>query len=52
MAEILIVDDEKEVSTFLSHLLNDKGHSMTICSSGLEFDSNIQKNNSNWHFLM
>ncbi|PAE19107.1 response regulator [Bacillus sp. 7504-2] len=51
MAEILIVDDEKEVSTFLSHLLNDKGHSMTICSSGLEFDSNIQKKQFQLAFL-
>ncbi|MDF1508481.1 sigma-54 dependent transcriptional regulator [Robertmurraya sp. DFI.2.37] len=51
MAEILIVDDEKEVSTFLSHLLNDKGHSMTICSSGVEFDSKIQNKEFQLAFL-
>lgn len=38
MANILVVDDEKEICYFLRHLLSDKGHIVTICTSRQEFD--------------
>ncbi|WML28608.1 sigma-54 dependent transcriptional regulator [Neobacillus sp. OS1-32] len=38
MPDILVVDDEKEICHFLSHLLSDKGYSVNVCTSGKEFD--------------
>jgi len=38
MAHILVVDDEKEICFFLNHLLSDKGHDVTLCTSGKDFD--------------
>lgn len=37
MIRILIVDDEKEIGTFLSHLFMSKGYRVTVVNSGKEF---------------
>jgi len=38
MANILIVDDEQEIGHFLSYLLSEKGHTVTICTNGKDYD--------------
>lgn len=38
MSNILVVDDEKDICLFLHHLLSDKGHHVTLCTSRQEFD--------------
>lgn len=38
MANILIIDDEKEVGTFLKYLLEERGHNVTVGYSGADFD--------------
>ncbi|MGJ7921069.1 sigma-54-dependent transcriptional regulator [Neobacillus sp. LXY-4] len=37
MIHLLIVDDEKEVGNFLSHLFSAKGYKVTVANSGEEF---------------
>ncbi|WP_129729484.1 sigma-54-dependent transcriptional regulator [Ectobacillus funiculus] len=37
MIRILIVDDEKEIGTFLSHLFMSKGYRVTVVNSGKDF---------------
>lgn len=37
MKNILIVDDEREVGNFLSHLFTEKGYQVTVVNSGKEF---------------
>ncbi|HWO97611.1 MAG TPA: sigma-54 dependent transcriptional regulator [Bacillus sp. (in: firmicutes)] len=39
MTNLLIVDDEKEVGTFLSHLFTSKGYGVKVANSGKEFSS-------------
>lgn len=38
MANILIIDDEKEVGTFLTYLLEERGHKVTVGYSGADFE--------------
>ncbi|WP_071394724.1 sigma-54-dependent transcriptional regulator [Bacillus tuaregi] len=38
MSTILVVDDEKDICIFLRHLLSEKGHQVTLCTSRREFD--------------
>lgn len=38
MANILIIDDEKEVGTFLAYLLQERGHKVTVGYSGADFE--------------
>lgn len=51
MSRILVIDDEREICHFLSHLLSDKGHSVTICTSGAEFDRIISEQQYELAFL-
>lgn len=51
MANILIVDDEKEICTFLYHLFGDLNHDITICTSGEEFDQIASKKEYDLAFL-
>lgn len=37
MKNILIIDDEKEIGNFLSHLFRSKGYHVTVINSGKEF---------------
>lgn len=37
MISILIIDDEREVGNFLSHLLTKKGYKVIVARSGKEF---------------
>ncbi|MFD3448340.1 sigma-54-dependent transcriptional regulator [Microbacteriaceae bacterium 4G12] len=39
MINLLIIDDEKEIGTFLSHLFTLKGYTVTVINSGKEFAS-------------
>ncbi len=39
MIRLLIVDDEKEIGTFLSHLFTSKGYNVKVVNSGKEFSS-------------
>lgn len=38
MAHILIIDDEKEVGTFLKYLLEERGHEVTVGYNGVDFE--------------
>lgn len=38
MSRILVIDDEREICHFLRRLLEDKGHKVSFCMSGAEFD--------------
>src|SRR5699024_8879345 len=38
MANILIIDDEKEVGTFLTYLLEERGHKVKVGYSGEDFE--------------
>lgn len=49
MISILIVDDEREVGNFLSHLLTRKGYKVTVAMSGKEFH---QLKNIPFHLAM
>ncbi|WP_075981214.1 sigma-54-dependent transcriptional regulator [Bacillus massilinigeriensis] len=51
MSSILVVDDETEICHFLQHLLGDKGHIVTLCKSGEEFDFLIKKQEFDLTFL-
>jgi two-component system NtrC family response regulator len=39
MTNLLIVDDEKEIGNFLSHLFRSKGYQVKVANSGKEFSS-------------
>lgn len=43
MSSILVIDDEKEICHFLRHLLEDKGHKVSFCMSGAEFDRIVEE---------
>mgnify|MGYP001312239831 FL=1 len=43
MANILIIDDEKEVGNFLSYLLKEKGYNVDVGYSGKDFDKYIRE---------
>ena len=43
MANLLIVDDEREVGNFLAHLLGDKGHDISVVYDGKQFFEQLQK---------
>lgn len=51
MANVLIVDDEREIGHFLSYLLSDKGHQTTTCTTGAEFDLRISEQQYQLAFL-
>lgn len=51
MATILVVDDEREIGHFLSYLLSEKGHSITICTSVSEYNHSIEKQHFQLAFL-
>lgn len=50
MANILIVDDEKEVGNFLAHLLSDKGFEVTVVYNGEQFFKKLQE--KTYHLAM
>lgn len=41
MPKILVVDDEREIGNFLNYLLSEKGHHITICTNGFEYDQSV-----------
>jgi two-component system NtrC family response regulator len=51
MSNIVVVDDEREICHFLSHLLSDKGHTVTLCTSGEDFDRVIGQQQFELAFL-
>ncbi|SEM22139.1 transcriptional regulator [Mesobacillus persicus] len=51
MANVLIVDDEREIGNFLSYLISDKGHQTITCTSGAEFDLRISEQEYQLAFL-
>ena len=51
MTNLLVVDDEKEVGNFLSHLFKSKGYNIKVVNSGKEF-SKIDFSRSNFHVAM
>jgi two-component system, NtrC family, response regulator len=51
MAKILIVDDEQEIGHFLSYLLSEKGHTVTICTSGADYDRFVSQQEFHLAFL-
>ncbi|MDN4073040.1 sigma-54-dependent transcriptional regulator [Fictibacillus terranigra] len=51
MTNILIVDDEKEIGTFLSHLFTSKGYRVTVVNSGNNFSA-IDFNKQCFHAAM
>lgn len=51
MTNLLIVDDEKEIGTFLSHLFTSKGYQVTVINSGTAF-SRIDFTKHSFHAAM
>ncbi|MFC3884511.1 sigma-54-dependent transcriptional regulator [Bacillus songklensis] len=51
MTNLLIVDDEKEVGNFLSHLFTSKGYYVKVANSGKEFSS-IDFTRNHFHAAM
>ncbi|QOY36665.1 sigma-54-dependent transcriptional regulator [Anaerobacillus isosaccharinicus] len=43
MANLLIVDDEREVGNFLAHLLGGRGYHVTVVYSGKDFFAELEK---------
>ncbi len=50
MANLLIVDDEREVGNFLAHLLGGKGYNVTVVYNGNEFFEQLAK--KQYHLAM
>ncbi|WP_404328264.1 sigma-54-dependent transcriptional regulator [Mesobacillus maritimus] len=51
MANILIVDDEQEIGHFLSYLLSEKDHIVTICMSGADYERCVTEQEFQLAFL-